>query len=313
MVHNNVTTSRYCGNRWCVQCNRIRTAKQIALYGKALEEMSNPLFLTLTVRNPQVFNGQVFGIGILENTYEDMYKKMVKIKDLARKQGRILQLIMKFEVSVTNALHYGEVHPHLHIIIDNIFPINVANRNGVYDLNELMQDETNLTNAEFVLKHWMRLNDGIQLSAQDIRIADTKSIYELFKYMCKLFVKVGNDFVFPARYMDYIFSEMKDRKLFKVWDLERVKVVKEDVEKLQSQINDFEVEDGLYRWNETNYFNVSRNEFFFSTQSPLDNNNDYSDGDGIELVSFPISESLKKLSDNLKQGYEVTCIKTRNK
>jgi len=44
-------TSKYCNNRWCLTCNRIRTAKLIIGYRKPLSELIDPQFVTLTIPN----------------------------------------------------------------------------------------------------------------------------------------------------------------------------------------------------------------------------------------------------------------------
>ena len=44
-------TTHYCNNRWCVVCNRIRTAKMINGYKKPLSELKEKYFVTLTIPN----------------------------------------------------------------------------------------------------------------------------------------------------------------------------------------------------------------------------------------------------------------------
>ena len=44
-------TSRYCGNRFCKICNRIRTGKLINGYADQLLSLQDPQFLTLTIPN----------------------------------------------------------------------------------------------------------------------------------------------------------------------------------------------------------------------------------------------------------------------
>src|SRR5678815_2165989 len=44
-------TTRYCGNRWCAVCNRIRTGRAINAYGPELEAWTRKHFVTLTIPN----------------------------------------------------------------------------------------------------------------------------------------------------------------------------------------------------------------------------------------------------------------------
>jgi hypothetical protein len=47
-------TSRYCNNRWCIVCNRIRTAKMIKNYYPVIKsEIQDGYFVTLTIPNVQ--------------------------------------------------------------------------------------------------------------------------------------------------------------------------------------------------------------------------------------------------------------------
>lgn len=72
----NKLTSRYCKHRWCRICNRIRTGKLINGYEKALNEMKDKQFITLTVKNCTGEN--------LRQTIELMIKQFRQIQDSLR-------------------------------------------------------------------------------------------------------------------------------------------------------------------------------------------------------------------------------------
>ena len=42
-------SAKYCGNRWCLVCNSIRTAKLFAAYGPTLRSWEDAHFVTLTI------------------------------------------------------------------------------------------------------------------------------------------------------------------------------------------------------------------------------------------------------------------------
>ena len=101
-------TSRYCNQRWCLVCNRIRTAKLMRGYLPSIDEMKDPQLVTLT--RPNVKGGY------LRSTFSSMQSIFIQCKDALRKQGITLIGIRKVEVTFNEIT--GEYHPHFHFIID---------------------------------------------------------------------------------------------------------------------------------------------------------------------------------------------------
>ena len=156
----NVLTSRYCKQRWCKICNRIRTAKLLNGYSSVILEMNEPQFVTLTVQNVVIDK--------LHSTIKEMLKTVKLIQDLRRKKNiPLLKCIRKLECTY-NATE-NTYHPHFHFIVEGI------------------------NHAKELLSAWCnRYPDHIvNIKGQDIREA-TKPI-ELFKYFAKLTAKHESD------------------------------------------------------------------------------------------------------------------------
>jgi plasmid rolling circle replication initiator protein Rep len=103
----NKLTSTYCNNRWCTTCNRIRTAKQIKGYTKPLNNLIEPMFVTLTI--PNVKND------ILKGTLKEMLRQFTNIrKNLHSKKIKLVGL-RKLECTYNPIRH--DYHPHFHLII----------------------------------------------------------------------------------------------------------------------------------------------------------------------------------------------------
>ena len=83
-------TSRYCKQRWCLVCNRIRTANMINGYREPLAELKEPQFVTLTVVNPKA--------KYLKSTIEDMNTSIKAIRKNLKKTYNIeLKGLRKYE------------------------------------------------------------------------------------------------------------------------------------------------------------------------------------------------------------------------
>lgn len=221
-------TSTYCNNRWCMVCNRIRTAKLINGYYPVLQELNNKQFVTLTIPNCK---GEV-----LQSSIEEMIKNFRRIKDLARKYKLPIIGIRKLEC--TWNCHRNDFHPHFHLVIEG--------------------EEA----SRFVVKEWLKRYTGANIKAQDIRPATENSLLELFKYFTKLFPSKSKskkgEFV-TAEALDLMFRAMKGRRVFQPFGIKKVKEINEDIDNLASQIiedieNDFSYwiwQDDIADWERT--------------------------------------------------------------
>lgn len=191
----NKLKSRYCNQRWCLVCNRIRTAKLINGYMPSIDELKDPHFVTLTRQTVKAEQ--------LYDTIQEMQANFVKVKDRLRKKGYKAIGIRKLEVKVNVNECDDTYHPHFHCIIEGA------------DISRLFVSE------------WVSSydKDVCNIKAQDVRKADKNAPIELFKYFTKLMTDSGQ--FFPQQ-MDFIFQTVKGMRTFQPFG--GIKKVSEDIE-----------------------------------------------------------------------------------
>jgi hypothetical protein len=194
-------TSKYCNNRFCYSCNRIRTAKLINNYIPVFESLDKEIFMvTLTLPN---CTGED-----LKQTISKMIKAFQLIKDSGRKlyqrkgTKNILTGFRKIECTYNYKLK--NFHPHLHIVV------------------------TKQSAAEYIKDSWLKHFKEATEKAQDIRAADINSVKELFKYFTKFWeskksrsnIKYKTDW----RALDKIFCSIRGLRIFQTFGFEKNKI-----------------------------------------------------------------------------------------
>jgi hypothetical protein len=214
-------TSRYCGNRWCTVCARIRTAKMINGYLPELDKMKDKYFVTLTLRNCKAEE--------LKNTLVEMKEISYDIRDELRKKARykknikngavIIKGIEKLECTWNR--HDNTYHPHFHYIIEGA--------DAAYEL----------------IYQWL-MRVPANPEAQDIQPCRKNSEKEIFKYFTKIVTKIGRDFRIYLRPLDTIFVSMKGFKVFSTMGLK--KEISEEIDDLQSEIVEITPDKRVFTW-----------------------------------------------------------------
>lgn len=208
----------YCNSRICHICNRIRTAKMINGYGRVLQTLDDPQFVTLTI--PNVTAGE------LRKSIRKMQLAFVRIKskiyeDSRRRDGLILKGIRKIETTY-NAVT-DTYHPHFHLVINDR---DIARR---------------------LVSEWLMLFPDADRAGQDIRSADESSIKELFKYVTKIVVKAKGGKGFQPvviKAIDVIMNAMYGLRTFQPFG--GIKRVSEDVAEIDGQEYEFLSENSGY-------------------------------------------------------------------
>jgi plasmid rolling circle replication initiator protein Rep len=200
-------TAKYCNNRWCPVCNRIRTAKMINGYLPEFNKMTDPRFVTLTVVNIPESD--------LSLTIDKMTREFTLIKNVfCRRRGFNINGIRKIEVTYNKKT--DEYHPHFHIILDG--------------------DEV----GEALIEEWLKRFPTADLRGQKNNKADIDSLIELCKYSTKLFekqtVKQGEKIIIQVnvKALDVIYQALRKRRIMQ--SMGWVKRVSDDVEEIDSQI-----------------------------------------------------------------------------
>lgn len=216
-------TSKYCNNRWCMVCNRIRTAKLISGYKEPLNSLSDKQFVTLTI--PNVPEDE------LHQVIRDLTRNFISIKDTFRNRKTPIIIMGIRKLEVTYNPKRRDFHPHLHLVIE--------------------RDQV----ARDIVTEWLKRYPAATDKAQDIRPADENSIMELFKYFTKIVTK-GALYYEP---LDTIFRSMAGLRVFQPMGVK--KNVSEDIEELRSEIyKDLEEREVNWTWIETDWIDPETGE-----------------------------------------------------
>jgi len=224
-------SSRYCNNRWCLTCNRIRTAKMINGYQATIETFKDPRFVTLTIPNVKA--------KYLRDTIDLMNQVLREIQRSLKKTHNIqIRALRKYEC--TYNAERNDYHPHFHFILDEL---------GV---------------ANLLVKYWVKKNVGADVKGQDITKADDTSLIELCKYFTKVIAK-DNDY--NPKALDIMFRAVRGKRTFQPIGIK--KDVSEDIEEIQSQEIEFKPpQEQIWGYEADAYDWVSADGELFSEYSP---------------------------------------------
>jgi hypothetical protein len=175
---------KYCRQRWCLVCNRIRTAKLIAAHLPEMATWVDPHFVTLTI--PNVQGPQLHAV------IRKMLSTMPRLaRGIRRTDGLELRAVRKLET--TYSARRGDFHPHLHLIVNS--------------------EEA----AHALKRRWMKAFPTADTKAQDVRRCEgPKAMRELFKYFTKLVIRGldGERTAPPPLALDTMFKAVKGLRTF---------------------------------------------------------------------------------------------------
>lgn len=230
-------TSKYCDQRWCLVCSRIRTAKLIKGYMPQIEKMAEKWFVTCTIPNVKAAK------------LKDAVKAMTKNASLC---NRKLREKMKLKYSSLRKLEctYNEkrndYHPHFHFVFDS----EIA--------------------ARAFLAQWLERNPTAKAAAQDIRVADNSSCMELFKYFTKVVSKTkgaaASDYRIHVAALDVMFQALQGMRTFQPCGL--LKEVAEEVAPDEALLTGRE-EENLWQWTGKDWVSWVNEEYMDFTTGEL--------------------------------------------
>lgn len=205
-------TAKYCKNRWCIVCNKIRTGILHNTHKKSLQTI-NTKFVTLTTdltRTCYTKEDLAIAIQLMNIAFTKAWR------NTKNKYGK-LKALRKIEV--TWKFYRGTFHPHFHIILEN-----------------------NSDEAEFLVMQWLKQFPNAKRSAQDIGNTDDKVYNETFKYLCKMwetkYDKETKEYKitlpYPAEKMDNIFEVFTGKRTIQTYNLGNVEL--EDFEEIHATI-----------------------------------------------------------------------------
>jgi hypothetical protein len=146
-------TAKYCNNRWCLVCLRVRTGRAINRYEPILLPWEGRQFVTLTVPNVRS--------DVLQTTIKELVRSSMTIARGIRRSDNLPFKALR-KVECTYNPRTDTFHPHLHLIVDGFAP------------------------SERLVKRWLKAYPDASPRAQDIRACDPSQLRELFKYFTKL-------------------------------------------------------------------------------------------------------------------------------
>lgn len=218
-------TAKYCKNRWCIVCNKIRTGILHNTHKKSLQVIPTK-FVTLTTDLTRTCVTKED----LADTLEQMTKAFQKAWRNTRNKFGKLKALRKTEVTWKD--YRGTFHPHFHIIVEN-----------------------NSNEAEYLVKQWLKQFPNADAKAQHISITDDKVFNETFKYLCKMwdtkYDKTSKEYKitlpYPVQKMDNIFEVFKGKRTIQTYNLNDVEL--DDFEDIHATVFTDEIRDYHTLWN----------------------------------------------------------------
>ena len=211
-------TSKYCKNRWCLVCSRIRTAQLIKQYLPLLREWADKQFVTLTVPNCSE--------GDLVDTIQQMKVVFNRIREQLKKQyqrgQRPAPLVALRKLECTFSPRRRDYHPHFHLIVRDLATAN--------ELRML----------------WLHHFPSASWDGQDVKPADDKSVLELFKYFTKLVTsKEKEGRIISVGPLDIIFQAISGQRTFQAFNCTTTKETSD--EEADGLAAELEIE-ATYEW-----------------------------------------------------------------
>jgi hypothetical protein len=212
--------AKFCKNRWCLVCNRIRTAQLIKQYLPTIQSWDDKHFVTLTVPNCSADD--------LEATIAEMKSVSNRIRETLKKQyqrkQRATPLVGLRKLEVTYNPTRKDYHPHFHFV--------VSNRETADDLRCM----------------WLSHFQKAKWQGQDVRKADDRSSLEMFKYFVKLVSSHSKDRLILVDPLDVIFQAVAGERTFQAFN---VKVGKMTTDEEADALADELATEAVYRWEQS--------------------------------------------------------------
>jgi len=155
--------SRYCGQKTCLVCNRIRAGKFITKYLPLIEDDKYKMFVVLTIQNPSSKD--------LKPQIDRMFKffnqSSIKRNKEYRELNKEIKFLRSFEATIND--NTKTFHPHFHILLAGDNEFDLKRYGGI------------------LIEYWIKYFGEETASEYAQYIAPMKkSPLENFKYMMKL-------------------------------------------------------------------------------------------------------------------------------
>lgn len=211
-------TGKYCKNRWCLVCCRIRSAKLIKQYAPVLESWPNKHLVTLTVPNCAAAD--------LEATVKWMKSGFDTIRRSwtmqHRRKQRASPLVALRKLESTHNPDRDDYHPHFHLVVPDLAMAN--------ELREA----------------WLLQFPSAKWNGQDVRPANAGASHELFKYFTKLVTTQSKERFIRLAPLNVIFESIAGQRTFQAFGIPAPKEVlaDEEADALAAELNI----DAVFEW-----------------------------------------------------------------
>ena len=184
---------KYCKNRWCLVCCRIRSAQLIKQYAPVLESWPEKHLVTLTVPNCSAAD--------LEPTIKAMKAGFDTIRRSwtmqHRRKQRASPLVALRKLEATNNPERNDYHPHFHLVVPD------------------------LATGNELRAAWLLQFPSARWDGQDVRPANGGAAHELFKYFTKLVMTKSKERFIRLEPLNMIFEAIAGQRTFQAFGVSK--------------------------------------------------------------------------------------------
>jgi hypothetical protein len=211
-------TGKYCKNRWCLVCCRIRSAQLIKQYAPLLESWPQKHLVTLTVPNcsadalPATVKEMKAGFDTIRRGFTMQH----------RRKQRATPLVALRKLESTHNPDTDTYHPHFHLVVPD------------------------LATANELRAAWLLQFPAAKWKGQDVRPANGGAAHELFKYFTKLITTQSKERFIRLAPLNVIFEAIANQRTFQAFGVPRTKeeLGDEEASALAEELNI----DAVFEW-----------------------------------------------------------------
>lgn len=211
-------TGKYCKNRWCLVCCRIRSAQLIKQYAPVLESWPQKHMVTLTVPNCSAAD--------LEATTKQMKAGFDTIRRSwtmqHRRKQRASPLVALRKLEATHNPESDTYHPHFHLVVPD------------------------LATGNELRAAWLSQFPSAKWNGQDVRPANGGAANELFKYFTKLITSKSKERFIRLEPLNVIFEAVSGQRTFQAFGIPKTveELGDEEADALAEELNI----DAVFEW-----------------------------------------------------------------
>jgi hypothetical protein len=205
--------AKFCKNRWCLVCCRVRSANLIKQYRALLESWPEKHLVTLTVPNCAAADLDATVVA-MKGGFDAIRRNWAMQH---RRGQRSAQLVALRKLEATHNPDQDTYHPHFHLVVPDLATAN--------ELREA----------------WLFQFPAAKWKGQDVRPANAGAAHELFKYFTKLITSQSKERFIRLGPLNTIFEAIAGGKTFQVFGVKVPKVSEEPDEAAEALAEELNV------------------------------------------------------------------------